>query len=620
MRRAPAIVFGLLLACPLFVLPGTGFDAARLPAALGLVTVLLGLLFARAARAGDRPPGPAPLRTAAFLLLGIHLLSLIVARSLAEASVPILVLLAGVSVFACVRGGVVPRDSAPSLVSALAALGLVFAAIGIVQKLSGVEPVSTEGNRNYSGALAAMLLPVALAASRSGPSWSRLLSGFSAANLAVLLLLTESRGALLAGVAGLFVAGAAMQAKRVIRGGPAAGLALIVLAGGFLLFQGRQLSPERMETAGFRLNVWKSGGAMLAQRPLLGWGAGNFAGEYPPFRSEEEFRFSHKYVVDAFKEVEDAHSSWFQIAVETGVPGLLAFLLVIYIAARLWRYDLKVASDPDRAALLAGLGGGAAAYLVAGLFNTLTLKTSHTVLFWSFLALIELIGESRPWRQAARAREWKVALPAAAAFATFFATLLAYGLGSADAAFTEGMRTNNPQLREARLRESIDANPESWRAHYELALTLSAVGRFPGAVEEGRATLRLRPHHLDALNHTAISLIRSGGDEKEVEALFRRAIAIAPYYYKSLHNFAQFERNRGNRAEARGLFTRALEHKADYVSSYFWRGMLAWSGGDAAMALDDFRKARELGFDVAGALRAERLSAENDPRLAEFFR
>src|SRR6185503_628392 len=322
----------------------------------------------------------------------------------------------------------------------------------------------------------------------------------------------------------------------------------------------------------------------------------------------------------AFKELEDAHSTWVQVAVETGAPGLLALLLVVYIAARLWRYYVKVAPDADRAALLAGLGGAAAAYLIAGLFNTLTLKTSHTVLFWSFLGLIELIGDPRPWRASARSREGRVALPAAGVFVAVFGAWWAGTLGLGDAAFSAGMSTSKASEREARLRESLDRNPYWWRPHYELSLTLVALERYQGAVEEGRATLRLRPHHLDALNHTAISLLRTGGEEREVEALFHRAVEIAPYYYKSLHNFGLFERQRGNRSEARRLFGTAIEHNPEYASSYFCRGMLAWSGGDATMAIEDFRKARGLGFDVGRALRSERVSAENDARLSEFYK
>jgi hypothetical protein len=47
---------------------------------------------------------------------------------------------------------------------------------------------------------------------------------------------------------------------------------------------------------------------------------------------------------------------------------------------------------------------------------------------------------------------------------------------------------------------------------------------------------------------------------------------------------------------------------------------MAYAGGDVTTAIEDFRKARDLGADVGGALRAERMSAENDSRLAEFFR
>lgn len=621
MRRAPVVVFGLLLAAPLFAWPGTGFDSVRLPIVLGLACALLAIAFVRAARGGDRPAGPAPLRTAGLILLGVHVLSLLAARSVAEGMIPILILFAGVSVFACLRVGVVPRESSASLLRVIVVVALIVGAFGVIQKVGRGEAVSFEGNRNYSGALAAMLLPVTVALTRTGPAWSRAVSILASLQVGGLLLVSESRGGLVAAVVGVGIAAAAMGAKRVNRGVTAAGIAILLLLVLFTAFQLEgQTSPERMETAGFRKEVWKSGLRMAAARPLRGWGAGNFAVEYPPFRNEAEFRYSHKHVTDAFKELEDAHSSWVQVAVDTGLPGLLALLLIAYVAARLWRYYVKVAPDPDRAAMLAGLGGGVAAYLVAGAFNTLTLKTSHTVLFWSFLGLIELIGDPRPWRLSARSREWRVALPAAAALLAFFGAAWAGTLGLADAAFEAGMRTSKASEREPQLRESLERNPFGWRAHYELSLTLSAAERFQGAVEEGRATLRLRPHHLDALNHTAICLLRTGGEEKEVETLFRRAIDAAPYYYKSLHNFGLFERQRGNRGEAARLFGKAIEHNPEFASSYFCRGMLSWSGGDAAMAIEDFRKARGLGHDVGRALRSERISAENDARLAEFFR
>src|SRR4029453_6127441 len=163
MRRAPVVVFGLLLATPLFTWPGTGFDSVRLPVALGLACALLAIAFVRAARGGGRPPGPPPLGTDGLLLLGVPVPSLLAARSVAEGVIPILILLAGVSVFACLRAGVVPRESADGFLRVIVVVALIVGAFGVIQKVGRGEAVSFEGNRNYSGALAAMLLPVTVA-------------------------------------------------------------------------------------------------------------------------------------------------------------------------------------------------------------------------------------------------------------------------------------------------------------------------------------------------------------------------------------------------------------------------------------------------------------------------
>jgi O-antigen ligase len=620
MRRAPLVLLTLLLACPLFAWPGAGFDAVRLPALLILVAALLGTTFVRSARGGERPPGLAPLRTAGLLLLSAHLLSLLAARTLSEAAAPVLILFSGVSIFACLRSGAIRRDEAAGLAPVLSGVAVAAALVGIGMALLKI-PFALEGNRNYTGTLAAMLLPPMLALALVGRPPLRWLSAAAGASLAALLVISQSRGGLVAAAAGLLIVGGALGAKRVPRGLAASGVVLLLLVAAVGRFQGReQLSAERMKTAGFRLDVWKSGVRMVLARPVLGWGAGNFPVEYPLFRSESEFRYSQAQPPEGFKEIEDAHSSWVQTAAETGVPGLLAFLLVAYVAARLWRYYLKVAADPGTAVLLAGLGGGAAAYLVGGFFNSLSMKASHTVLFWIFLGLIEVLGDPRPWRPSGRAREWKVAVPAAAAIMALFGALWAGAAGLADAAFTEGMRTANPRLREARMREAIDRNPYSWRAHNELALALFAQGRFAGAAEEGRATLRLRPFHVESLNLTALAVIQSNGAVTEAVSLLKRATEIAPFYFKSFYNLGLLERQRGNRAEARDLLTRALQLEPAFGPAYYHRGAVQFSAGEGALALDDFRKALELGFPVGPALREQLPASVNDSRYAEFFR
>jgi len=621
MRRPASVLFGLLLAAPLMAVPGSGFDTFRLPAVLAIVSCLLGAAFLRSSRGGDRPRGPAPLRTAGGLLLGATLLSLAGAGCRSDGVVPVLILFAGVALVSCAKEGLFRKESMEALLPCLSAVALIFAAVGTAQRLLGKVAVSTEGNRNYAGALSAMYLPLMVAFTRRGPAWSRALAAAAGAGQIAMLLLSESRGGFLAALAGLLIAGAAMGIRRVPRGRSVAAGAILALAGLGAGMQGaRQLSPERMETANFRLEAWKSGLRMAARHPILGWGAGNFAAEYPPFRSEAEFRLSHKYVDEGFKEVEDPHSSWVAAVVETGVPGLLALLLVAYVAARLWRYHVRTAGDSDTVAALAGLGGAAAAYLIAGLFNTLTLHVSPTLLFWCCLALIEGLGDVRPWSQGSRARELRVALPAAAAIVAAFGAFWTLRLGLAEASFVEGMTSSDPSIRETRLREAVDESPQDWRAHYELARTLMAVRRFPSAAAEGKEALRLRPHHVEALNLTAVSLSLGVGNDAEALSLLKHALEVAPYYFKSWYNLGVFQGRRDQVAEARASFSESIRHNPSHALSYYYRGATFLAGGEAAGAIEDFRKARSLGFDVAGALRSEQPSVEKDVRFAEFFR
>jgi O-antigen ligase len=610
MRALTVVLFGLVLACPLVAVPGTGFDSFRLPAVLVLAAALLGLAFVRTSRGGDHPPGPAPLRTAGFLLLGVHLLSLLAARSAADAAGPILILAAALAVFSCMRGGLLRKDRALALLPVIPITALLVSGIGAVQTLLKMEAVSTEGNRNYAGALAALLLPPTVAFIRRGKSWERLLSVIASAGLIFLLLCSESRGGFLGALAGLLAAAWALSCGKVSRGAATAAAAILIVVALFAGTQGKhQISQSRLETALFRIEVWKSGLRMLAKRPVLGWGAGGFSTEYPPFRSEAEFQISHSDGKDGFREVEDPHSIWVATAVETGIPGLLSLLLVVYVAARLWRYDVKHAADPQTAAALAGLGGGALAYAIAGGFNTLTVHASHTVLFWSFLGLMEAIGETRTWRPSSGGREGRVGIPAAAAMTLLFGAFWSLRLGLSDLAFVEGGRAPSAQATEALLREAIEDYPQSWRAHYELARTLSLIQRFPGAAEEARETLKLRPYHVEALNLAAISILRSGGDPAEAERQLRLAIDVAPYYFKSYFNLALLEGDRGHGGESRRLLSQAIEHKPDHGPSYYYRGLTFLGGGETG-----------LRFDVSTALRGDRPSAVRDPGLSEFFK
>ena len=90
--------------------------------------------------------------------------------------------------------------------------------------------------------------------------------------------------------------------------------------------QAAESGVARPSTVAVRLLIWESCADMAAERPLLGHGAGQFAVDYPRFRSQREIELSstgpggpRSFAVAP----KTAHNDHLEILVETGIPGLL---------------------------------------------------------------------------------------------------------------------------------------------------------------------------------------------------------------------------------------------------------------------------------------------------------
>jgi len=91
----------------------------------------------------------------------------------------------------------------------------------------------------------------------------------------------------------------------------------------------------REETLGERLRAAGDALAMLAVRPLAGFGGGTFHVAFPPFKgSEHRLGF-----------YDHAHNDYVEIAADTGLPGLLLLLLVVATTA--WRALRLLGRDDD---------------------------------------------------------------------------------------------------------------------------------------------------------------------------------------------------------------------------------------------------------------------------------
>lgn len=189
-------------------------------------------------------------------------------------------------------------------------------------------------NRDHYAGLMALLapFPLTLAMAPYLRGRTRVLMGAAAAVIVATLFLCRSRAGLIA-----FFAQAAFLAIVFARGRQhrrkvaiSACVAFIFLAGLFAFMQGVTIerlatmrSPQVAELAGLRVDVLRDSRAMLAERPVLGWGLGTFEHVYPQFRS---FYTNHV--------VQHAHNDYLEFLLETGIVGFAAVLWFVLVLVR----------------------------------------------------------------------------------------------------------------------------------------------------------------------------------------------------------------------------------------------------------------------------------------------
>ncbi len=189
---------------------------------------------------------------------------------------------------------------------------------------------------NFLADLVAGLLMFALAMGAFARVRPAALSLYALSALAVgVLVLTRSRGGLIAAtIAGVVLAGASRR-KWAVPLLLVAGMGLLALVG---THRERFLGLARIvtkgdaspELVGWRPLLWSASLKLIGQRPWLGWGVGQ--------ESFEKTFWSQFPETDSQIEAFHAHSLYLEMAVETGLVGLGLFLLLVAAAGRqAWR-------------------------------------------------------------------------------------------------------------------------------------------------------------------------------------------------------------------------------------------------------------------------------------------
>jgi putative inorganic carbon (hco3(-)) transporter len=195
------------------------------------------------------------------------------------------------------------------------------------------------------------------------------------------LLLTQSRGAW----GGLFLSGLIMAlvylGRRVKTRKMVTLVAMIlpvvILLTGLTLYAVKHISPlapgikQAEGTLQFRIHVWNLTLPIIRDNPWCGIGLNNF-------RTMPEVRYFWS----------SAHNQFLHVAVEMGLPALIAYLALLFLVAYMCLHIREKSSISWVRTSILGLGWGHLAFLFFGLTDAIPLGAKVGFVFWLSIGLI----------------------------------------------------------------------------------------------------------------------------------------------------------------------------------------------------------------------------------------
>lgn len=284
-----------------------------------------------------------------------------------------------------------------------------------------------------------------------------------------------------------------------------------------------------------RFLVWQDVVAMLPNHGPFGAGAGTFAVAFPPFRTfRSGDRFAH------------AHNEYLEVAVETGLVGLLA------IGAAVWWLGR---STPDRdEALASRLSLGVAAVALHALVDFPFRIPALLLGAAAFVGVRYALGPVRAPESPAPLRIVAGALVALQVLGCVWQLRAAF---VADALAVVGDVRTRP-VAAAKAADTL-RTIAPWRPEIALhaAASAEARGDRPAAAEVARGIVVEHPDDARALEAAALVLGRAGAYD-EAEAALLRAIERDPNDYRAWELRSRLARGRGDDLAAAELWAEAL--------------------------------------------------------------
>ena len=136
-----------------------------------------------------------------------------------------------------------------------------------------------------------------------------------------------------------------------------------------------------------RINRWRAAVRMFEERPIVGWGPGTYQLVYAPFQLSED----HTVITTNFGDLGNAHSEYLGPLSESGILGMLTFVLLAVWVLITGVQNFKRAPTREFRWLSLGLTLGFITYFTHGLLNNFLDTDKASVPFWGFMAILVAI-------------------------------------------------------------------------------------------------------------------------------------------------------------------------------------------------------------------------------------
>lgn len=408
---------------------------------------------------------------------------------------------------------------------------------------------ATYGNPNFAGHVLVMAIPLAAALAWQRLPWALLPLGLLVAHLT----LTGMRGGWVAlGAAGLVWGTAWVVRKRpwpAPRQTVAAALIAITLAvalGGATLAAHRVSQGNWLPADGslvLRYQGYAGAARMALERPLLGWGPGQYAVENPRYWTPYEQRW---FAAEG-RLNDHVHNEPLETAVDA---GLLAVVLLGALFAYAVLASLRLAfttTDSPRRRLAFGLAAAFTAFAVDGLFGFNLRVPASAGLFFLLLGVLDALSAMpAPERRWARiTAPWGLGLSAVCVLVFSLSFQAERQLQRSRGALAWAVEQSNPGMAQQALEEARESAARaavlrSWDARMFLALAepLGLLERAEDAAQAAGIAAQLEPNspaRLTAAAQRQLSLAVTATSERAsiiaaAQGLARNAVAICPGY------------------------------------------------------------------------------------------